>query len=332
MSHTPVLLERVMEALLPSDGSVIVDGTYGGGGYSAAALAIADCRVIAVDRDPEAMERAWAHAGRDPRLIPASGRFGELDSIVRAAGFERVDGVMLDLGVSSFQIDTAERGFSFMREGPLDMRMGRSGPTAADAVNRLTESELADIFHFLGEEPAARRIARMIVERRRSAPFATTLDFADAVETCLGGRRGRPTHPATRVFQALRMFVNEEVAELASALCACERALKARGRLVVVTFHSIEDRLVKSFLRLRSGLAPGFSRHAPDLPRGAPPTFELLQTRAIEPSAEEVAANPRARSARMRWAMRTEAPDWPAVLSAPFRLPSLKRLEQGGPQ
>jgi 16S rRNA (cytosine1402-N4)-methyltransferase len=329
MSHVPVLLEKVMEALLPSDGAILVDATYGGGGYSHAALAIADCRVIAIDRDPDAMERAWAHAGRDPRLIPASGRFAELDSIVRAAGFSAVDGVMLDLGVSSFQIDEGGRGFSFMRDGPLDMRMGRSGPTAADAVNRLTEGELADIFHFLGEEPGARRVARMVVERRRSAPFETTLDLAGAVEACLGGRRGKPTHPATRVFQALRMFVNEEVAELVGALAACERALKAGGRIVVVTFHSIEDRIVKNFLRTRAGLTPGFSRHTPAAPKGAPPTFELLQMKAIEPSPEEVAANPRARSARLRWAMRTDAPEWSGEALSPFRLPALKRLEQG---
>jgi 16S rRNA (cytosine1402-N4)-methyltransferase len=244
-THVPVLVEKVIEALAPVEGAVIVDGTYGGGGYSRAVLAVANCTVLAVDRDPEAMERAWAHAGKDSRLIPAAGRFGELDAIVRASGREQVDGVMLDLGVSSFQIDEAERGFSFMREGPLDMRMAKRGPSAADAVNLLTEAELADIFHVLGEEPAARRLARAIVYRRKSQLFTTTSDLADYIERSLGGRQGKRTHPATRSFQALRMFVNDERGELVRALIAAEKVLKAHGRLVVVTFHSIEDRIVK---------------------------------------------------------------------------------------
>ncbi len=326
-THVPVLAEQVIHALAPVDGAVMVDGTYGGGGYARAALAVANITLIAIDRDPEAMERAWAHAGKDPRLIPAPGRFGELEAILRAGGREHVDGVMLDLGVSSFQIDEAERGFSFMRDGPLDMRMGQRGPSAADAVNRLTEGELADIFHFLGEEPAARRIARFIVQRRRSKPFETTLDLADEIERSVGGRRGKPTHPATRSFQALRMWVNEETVELVNALSAIERVLKPGGRLVIVTFHSIEDRIVKLFLRSRSGNDPGASRHIPGIPRGAPPTFELLQRKAIEPDAAELAANPRARSARMRWALRTDAPAWNVSPEAGLRLPGLKQLE-----
>lgn len=326
-THVPVLAEQVIHALAPVDGAVMVDGTYGGGGYARAALAVANITLIAIDRDPEAMERAWAHAGKDPRLIPAPGRFGELEAILRAGGREHVDGVMLDLGVSSFQIDEAERGFSFMRDGPLDMRMGQKGPSAADAVNRLTEGELADIFHFLGEEPAARRIARFIVQRRRSKPFETTLDLAEEIERSVGGRRGKPTHPATRSFQALRMWVNEETVELVSALSAIERVLKPGGRLAVVTFHSIEDRIVKLFLRSRSGNDPGASRHIPGLPRGAPPTFELLQRKAIEPDAAELAANPRARSARLRWALRTDAPAWNVSPEAGLRLPGLRQLE-----
>lgn len=327
MSHAPVLVERVIEAVAPVDGAVLIDATYGGGGYSRAALAVADITVLAVDRDPEAMERAWAHAGKDPRLIPAAGRFGELEPIVRASGREKVDGVMFDLGVSSFQIDEAGRGFSFMRDGPLDMRMEKRGPSAADAVNRLTEGELADIFHLLGEEPKARRVARGIVHRRRSKPFETTLDLADTIERSLGGRRGKPTHPATRTFQALRMWVNDEAGELNRALVSAERVLKPGGRLVVVTFHSIEDRIVKLFLRARSGNTPAGSRHLPGTPKGAAPTFEVLQRKAIEPSEAEIKANPRARSARLRWALRTEAQPWDSAPDEGPRLPGLKQLE-----
>jgi 16S rRNA (cytosine1402-N4)-methyltransferase len=300
-THVPVLVEKVIEALAPVEGAVIVDGTYGGGGYSRAVLAVANCTVLAVDRDPEAMERA--------------------------SGREQVDGVMLDLGVSSFQIDEAERGFSFMREGPLDMRMAKRGPSAADAVNQLTEAELADIFHMLGEEPAARRLARAIVHRRRLQPFTTTSDLADYIERSLGGRQGKRTHPATRAFQALRMFVNDERGELVRALIAAEKVLKAHGRLVVVTFHSIEDRIVKNFLRDRSGNAPGLSRHTPGAPRAAAPSFEVLQRKAIEPSDEELEANPRSRSARLRWALRTEAPAWGGTINDGPRLPGLQQLE-----
>jgi 16S rRNA (cytosine1402-N4)-methyltransferase len=328
--HVPVLVEKVIEALAPVDGAVMVDATYGGGGYARAALAVVpNLTLLAVDRDPEAMERAWAHAGKDPRLVPAAGRFGELQAIVHAAGHDQVDGVMLDLGVSSFQIDEAGRGFSFMRDGPLDMRMEKRGPSAADAVNKLTEGELADIFHFLGEETAARRIARAIVQRRRSQPFETTLDLADAIEKAVGGRRGRPTHPATRTFQALRMYVNDETGELLRALAAAERVLKPHGRLVIVTFHSIEDRIVKTFLRNRSGHAPGASRHLPGTPKGAAPSFEVLQRKPTEPSEAEIEANPRSRSARLRWALRTEAPAWPDTRADEDmpRLPGLKQLE-----
>jgi 16S rRNA (cytosine1402-N4)-methyltransferase len=325
--HVPVLVEKVIEALAPVDGAVMVDATYGGGGYSRAVLAVANCTILAVDRDPEAMERAWAHAGKDPRLVPAAGRFGELEHIVRASGRDKVDGVMFDLGVSSFQIDEADRGFSFMRDGPLDMRMEKRGPSAADAVNNLTEGELADIFHFLGEEPKARRVARGIVHRRRSEPFRTTLDLAATIEKSLGGRRGKPTHPATRSFQALRMWVNDETAELNNALASAERVLKPGGRLVVVTFHSIEDRIVKLFLRARSGNTPGASRHLPGTPKGAAPTFEVLQRKAIEPSDAETEVNPRSRSSRLRWALRTEAPAWTAAPDEGPRLPGLKQLE-----
>ena len=326
-THVPVLCEQVIHALAPTNGSVIVDATYGGGGYARAALSVADCTVLAIDRDPTAMERAWAHAGKDRRLVPAAGRFGELDAIVHATGRGQVDGVMIDLGVSSFQLDEADRGFSFMRDGPLDMRMERKGPSAADAVNRLTEEELADIFYLLGEEKQSRRVARAIVHRRRSRLFETTLDLADVVETALGGRRGAKTHPATRVFQALRMFVNDEVGELNSALEASERVLKSHGRLVVVTFHSIEDRIVKNFLRARSGDLPGGSRHMPVKAAGPQPSFEVLQRKAIEPDDNEISANPRARSAKLRWALRSDAPVWNGTGEETMRLPGLKQLE-----
>lgn len=328
VGHKPVLLERVIEALAPIDGGVYIDGTYGGGGYSRAVLVVADCKVIGVDRDPDAIERAWAHSSKDKRLLPAPGRFGELDLAARAVGHELVDGVMLDLGVSSYQLDEADRGFSFMRDGPLDMRMEKSGPSAADAVNLLSEKQIAGILHYLGEESQSRRIARHIVRRRDEEKFVRTLDLADVIEGALGGRKGKRAHPATKSFQAIRLFINNELGELVEALAAAERVLKPGGRLVVVTFHSLEDRIVKLFLRERSGQSAGGSRHAPEAPKGAPASFVLVARRPIEPDEAELDENVRSRSARLRWAIRTDAEPWGDLTVKDNGLPSLDDLRR----
>jgi 16S rRNA (cytosine1402-N4)-methyltransferase len=270
-------------------------------------------RVIAIDRDPTAFKlaAAWAPDYGD-RLVLTPGTFSRLDVL---AG-EPLDGVVLDLGVSSMQIDTAERGFSFQKDGPLDMRMGDSGPTAADLVNSLPEAALADILYQYGEERASRRIARAIVAAR---PVSTTLRLAEIVARCLPRPKPGQSHPATRSFQALRIAVNDEYGELAEGLAAAERALKPGGRLAVVTFHSVEDRMVKRFLALRSGNAPGTSRHAPAA-APEPAAFDLITRKAIDPDADELARNPRARSARLRVARRTDTPAGridPAALGMP---------------
>ena len=327
MAHLPVLLPEVLEHLAPADGEVHVDATYGGGGYSGAVLAAADCRVLAVDRDLDAIVRAEAFAAHQSRLIPMLGRFGDLDALAREAGIERADGVMFDIGVSSFHLDEAERGFSLMRDGPLDMRMGRAGPSAADVVNQLSEADLANLLFRLGEEKQSRRIARAIVKRRAEQPFETTLDLASVISDAVGGRRGAKTHPATRSFQAIRIYVNEELTELERGLGAAERLLKPGGRLVVVTFHSLEDRIAKTFLRARSGGLGAGSRHLPGLGGGPKPSFSLTTRKAVEPSERELADNPRARSARLRAATRTDAPAWPAEEADLFGLPPLSRVE-----
>ncbi len=249
MGHVPVLLAEVLDALAPKAGETHVDGTFGGGGYAKAVLSAADCTLYGIDRDLDAIERAEQMALKQPRLIPLLGRFGDLDALLLNAGVEHVDGVMLDIGVSSFQIDQGARGFSFMRDGPLDMRMGQSGPSAADVVNHMPQADLAAVIWQLGEERQSRRIAKILYERRLEQPFETTLDLAEVIEQAVGGRRGKKTHPATLTFQAIRMYVNDELGELARGLAAAERMLKPGGRLVVVTFHSLEDRLVKRFFR-----------------------------------------------------------------------------------
>ena len=308
--HTPVMLTEVLDALAPEPGRLIVDGTFGAGGYSAAFLS-AGADVLALDRDPGAELFAAPLAKRyGPRFTWVLSRFSDLEDRLASAGRTHCDGVALDLGVSSMQLDQAERGFSFMRDGPLDMRMGGDGPTAAELVNGSDQAELARILFIYGEERQSRRIASALVRRRAEQPFERTLDLAQAVERALGGRRGAPTHPATRTFQALRIAVNQELAELEAALEAAERALGEGGRLAVVTFHSLEDRIVKGFLTERSGSGPSVSRHLPLAAAGPAPTFTLQHRGARAPGASEATGNPRARSAKLRAAVRTSAPAW----------------------
>jgi len=301
--HVPVLLRPLLAGVAPVIG-IWVDGTFGAGGYARGLLGAGADKVIGIDRDPSVFEMAagWAdtYAGR---LELAEGRFSDLDTIAGAP----VDGVVLDLGVSSMQLDRPERGFSFLREGPLDMRMSASGVSAADIVNEATETELADILYHYGEERQARRIARAIVRARAQAPFETTTGLAEVIERQLPRPKPGQSHPATRSFQAIRIAVNDEFGQLAAGLEAAERALKPGGRLAVVTFHSLEDRVVKRFLQAASSEGGGGSRYAPE--RAAhEPRFKLTPKKAISPEAQELARNPRARSARLRIATRTEAP------------------------
>ncbi len=305
--HIPVLLDEVVEALQPAPGRLIVDGTFGAGGYTRAFLA-AGASVVAFDRDPS-VESFTATLDRT-RLRLVRGSFSLM---VATLGESTADGVALDLGVSSMQLDEADRGFSFLRDGPLDMRMGEDGPTAAQLVNEAPEAELIHIFRIFGEEPQARRIVAALARRRAEQPFERTVDLAEAVERAVGGRRGAKVHPATRVFQALRIAVNAELEELEAGLVAAERVLKAGGRLAVVTFHSLEDRIVKAFIAERSGRTPGGSRHAPPAQPGPAPSFQMLFSGSRSPTEAEVAANPRARSARLRAAIRTAAPAWRAA-------------------
>ena len=320
--HIPVLLGPVMEALAVRPGAVIVDGTFGAGGYSQALLD-AGASVIAIDRDPSAIAAGQdLVAASSGRLHLVEGRFGELDRHAAASGFEAVDGVVLDVGVSSMQLDQAERGFSFRADGPLDMRMEQAGPSAADVVNSVAVTDLTRIIGILGEERKARTVAGAIDRARKEAPITRTAALAEIVEKAIGKRPGDKIHPATRTFQALRIYVNRELEELVSALLAAERVLRAGGRLVVVAFHSLEDRLVKRFLNARARPRPAGSRHLPETGPGPVPTFSLISRKPIEADAAETAANPRARSARMRAALRTEAPIFEFDM-AEFGLPNL---------
>ena len=311
--HAPVLLAEVIEALAPKAGDVVIDATFGAGGYTRAILE-RGADVVALDRDPTVQPFAEAVARDFPdhfQLIRTP--FSGLAEAFEESGKAKLDGAVFDIGVSSMQLDQAERGFSFMRDGPLDMRMSDEGATAADIVNTWDHGPLAHIFKLYGDERQSGRVATAILRRRVEQPFTRTLDLAEVVEKALGGRRGAAIHPATRVFQALRIAVNDELGELERGLEAAEATLAPGGRLVVVTFHSLEDRMVKAFLTERTGNAPGGSRHAPVAVETRKPSFDLLFKGAREAGEAELAANPRARSAKIRAAVRTDAPAWGAM-------------------
>lgn len=304
-NHIPVLLEEVIAVLAPRDGAYYIDGTFGGGGYARALLDRAQCRVLGIDRDPDAIRRGTALAERFAgRLTLVQGCYSAMQQIVADQNETGSDGVVLDLGVSSFQLDEAERGFSFRNDGPLDMRMERAGRSAADFVNTGSEAEIADVIFQYGEERHARRVARAIIASR---PLVRTGELAAVVERALGPGAARlRIHPATRTFQALRLYVNDELGELERGLAAAERVLRPRGRLAVVSFHSLEDRMVKRFLAARCGRIPSASRHAPQARSTPAATFRLLPDRT--PGEAELAHNSRSRSARLRAAERTSIP------------------------
>ena len=312
--HAPVLLEEVIEALAPRAGDVIIDATFGAGGSSRAILATG-ATVIGLDRDPTVQPHAEAVANDYPgrfQLIRTA--FSGLADAFAQSGATKLDGVVFDIGVSSMQLDQAERGFSFMRDGPLDMRMSANsdhgGETAAEIVNTWDHGPMAHIFKLYGDERQSGRVATAILRRRVEKPFERTLDLAAVVEKALGGRRGAAIHPATRVFQALRIAVNDELGELRAGLVAAEATLAPGGRMVVVTFHSLEDRIVKAFLTERTGNAPGGSRHAPVAIETRKPSFTLAFKGAREAGQAELGSNPRARSAKLRAAVRTDAAPW----------------------
>jgi 16S rRNA (cytosine1402-N4)-methyltransferase len=323
--HIPVLGRPALDFLDVKDGGVYIDATFGAGGYTRAILGAADCKVVAIDRDPSAI--AFGRALANERLTLVEDRFSNLEQVARGTGADSVDGVVLDVGVSSMQLDTAARGFSFRLDGPLDMRMGVSGPSAADVVAAAGERDLANIIFLLGEERHSRAIAHAIVKARSSTPIETTAALADIVGSVVRSRPG-DIHPATRTFQARRIFVNDELGELVEALAASERVLKPGGRLVVVSFHSLEDRIVKSFLAARAKTSAG-SRHAPEIKHAAP-TFRILTKRPVTADEAEVAGNPRARSAKLRAAERTDAPPQSGDLSDLLpRLPALADVMRG---
>lgn len=304
--HVPVLLDEVIAALAPAPGAVIVDATFGAGGYTRALLN-AGATVHAFDRDPDAIAagRAWPEcAEQPPRLVLHPRRFSEMVAALAEAGVARVDGIAMDIGVSSMQLDQAGRGFAFAADGPLDMRMSQDGPSAADFVNTAPEGEIADVLFNYGEERQSRRVARAIVAAR---PLESTGQLAAVVRKALGHHPGMPKDPATRSFQAIRIHVNAELEELNAGLAAAEQLLKPGGRLAVVSFHSLEDRIVKQFLREAGGALANTSRHLPQVTPAGAPTFDHI-AKAVRPSAAELARNPRARSATLRAATRTAVP------------------------
>jgi 16S rRNA (cytosine1402-N4)-methyltransferase len=324
--HVPVLGREAVDYLAPRDGGVYVDATFGAGGYSRAILQVPGTRVVAIDRDRTAIAGGFDLVDQsDGRLTLVEDRFSNLADVCSAQELTGVDGIVMDVGVSSMQLDQSERGFSFRFNGPLDMRMGQDGPTAADVVAMASESDLANIIYIFGEERHSRAVARAIVAARREAPITTTRALADIVARVV---RSKPNeiHPATRTFQALRIFVNEELDELHAALVGAEQMLKPGGRLVVVSFHSLEDRIVKNFLNER-GRRGGGSRHLPEVDQVAP-SFDILTKRPVVADDEEVESNPRARSAKLRAAARTEAPAHPET--ATFDWPQLADVMRGG--
>jgi 16S rRNA (cytosine1402-N4)-methyltransferase len=324
--HIPVLGAEAVAMLKPRDGGIYVDATFGAGGYSQAILDAADTRVIGIDRDRTAIAGGFDLVDRsNGRLTLVEDRFSNLAEVCAAQGASRVDGVVMDVGVSSMQLDEAGRGFSFRLDGPLDMRMGHDGPTAADVIARASEADLANIIYIFGEERHSRAVARAVVAARKETPITTTRALAEIVGKVVWAKPGE-IHPSTRTFQALRIFVNEELDELHLALAAAERVLKPGGRLVVVSFHSLEDRMVKNFLAER-GKTGGGSRHLPEVVQSAP-SFHILTKRPVTAGDDEVRANPRARSAKLRAAERTDAPAFAADRLPKW--PSLADVMRGG--
>ena len=324
--HIPVLGRQAIEMLAPRAGGVYLDATFGAGGYSRAILDTAGTRVIGIDRDRSAIAGGFELVDRSAgRLTLVEDRFSNLAEICAARGIPSVDGVVMDVGVSSMQLDEAERGFSFRLGGPLDMRMGHEGPTAADVIATASEADLANIIYIFGEERYSRSVARAIAAARKETPITTTRALADIVAKVVRSKPGE-IHPATRTFQGLRIFVNEELDELHLALSAAERVLKPGGRLVAVSFHSLEDRIVKNFLVERAK-AGGGSRHLPEVAHAAP-SFVILTKRPVTPGADEISANPRARSAKLRAAERTQAPAHTAAALPAW--PVLDDLMRGG--
>lgn len=323
--HIPVLSAEVLAALAPKDGERIIDGTFGAGGYTSAVLEAAACRVLGLDRDRRAIAGGETLIKKSaPRLTLVETPFGELENVARAYGFAPADAVVFDVGVSSMQLDEAERGFSFQTDGPLDMRMSASGPSAADFVNTADEEDIANVIYAYGEEHKSRAIARAIVRQRAEIEYTRTLELAETVLRVFRGRKVDGRHPATRTFQALRIYVNDELGELVRGLAGAEQILREGGRLAVVTFHSLEDRIVKRFLADRSGKEKGVSRHIPQSSIKSPlESFRIVNSRPLTPSKGELDLNPRARSARLRIAIRTGNPPHPLDPEA-LGLPALK--------